>query len=171
MAERKDAVTMKGNPLTLTGTPVQVGDKAPFFSAVNNALEPVTLDDFKGGVLILASVPSLDTSVCSMETKRFNDEAATLSPDTMLVTISMDLPFAQKRWVEEHDATRVTTISYHKEASFGTEYGLLIKELRLLARCVIVIDRDGKVAYSQLVPEVTDEPDYDAALEAARKLS
>jgi len=168
MSERQGLVTMQGNPLTLTGSPVGQGDRAPDFTLLNNDLQPVTLHDSAGRVRILASVPSLDTSVCSEETKRFNAEAEHLDPNIAVLTISMDLPFAQKRWVDQHQATNVTTLSDHREASFGLAYGVLIKELRLLARAVFVIDREGTVAYSQLVPEVTDPPDYDTALSAAR---
>ncbi|ACV68535.1 thiol peroxidase [Desulfohalobium retbaense] len=169
MSERSGLITMKGNPLTLTGTPLTVGDTVPDVTLLNTGLEPVRLSDYKDKVLILASVPSLDTSVCSEETKRFNAEAAQLSPEINVLTISMDLPFAQKRWVDTYLATNVTTLSDHKDATFGTSFGVLIKELRLLARAVFVVGKDGTLAYQQLVGEVTDPPDYDAALGAARQ--
>ena len=170
MEERTGLITMQGNPLTLIGSPVAALEPARDFAVMNTDLEEVTLSHYRDKVLILASVPSLDTSVCSEETKRFNEEAAKLGQDISVLTISMDLPFAQKRWVDEHQAANVTTLSDHKEASFGMGYGVLIKELRLLARAVFVIGRDRHVAYTELVPEVTEPPSYEAALKAAREL-
>jgi len=170
MQERTGLITMKGNPLTLLGNPIETLYPARDFAVMNTDLEPVTLSSLREYVLIFASVPSLDTSVCSEETNRFNKEAAKLSKEISVLTISMDLPFAQKRWVEENQATSVITLSDHKDASFGMAYGVLIKELRLLARAVFVIGRDRHVAYTELVPEVTDPPDYEAALKAAREL-
>jgi thiol peroxidase len=170
MQERTGLITMKGNPLTLLGSPIETSYPARDFKVLNTDLEPVTLSSLREQILIFASVPSLDTSVCSEETNRFNAEAAKLSKDISVLTISMDLPFAQKRWVDENKATSVTTLSDHKDASFGMSYGVLIKELRLLARAVFVIGRDRHVAYTELVPEVTDPPDYEAALKAAREL-
>ncbi len=170
MTERTGLIAMKGNPLTLLGNPMEAGYPARDFTVMNTDLQPVTLGSLRDRILILASVPSLDTSVCSEETKRFNAEAANLGQDISVLTISMDLPFAQKRWVDEHEATNVTTLSDHLDASFGMGYGVLIKELRLLARAVFVIGRDRHVAYTELVPEVTDPPDYEAALKAAREL-
>ncbi|MFO7718695.1 MAG: thiol peroxidase [Desulfohalobium sp.] len=169
MADRTGLITMKGNPLTLTGTPLTIGDAIPDVPLLSTGLDPVRLSDYQGKVRILASVPSLDTSVCSEETKRFNAEAAELGAEVAMLTISMDLPFAQKRWVETYQANNVTTLSDHKEAAFGTHFGVLIKELRLLARAVFVVSRDGTLAYQQLVGEVTDPPDYEAALFAAKK--
>ncbi len=169
MKERKNLVTFQGNPLTLLGEEIGSGATAPKVTLLNGALEPVTLDDMGGKVLIVASVPSLDTAVCSKETKRFNKEAESLPGGAKLVVVSMDLPFAQQRWAKEYEATNITFLSDHKDASFGQGFGVLIKELRLLARAVFVIDTKGKVAYAQLVKEMTDEPDYDAALAAARK--
>ena len=171
MKERKNLVTFQGNPLTLLGEEIGSGATAPKVTLINGALEPVTLDDMGGKVLIVASVPSLDTAVCSKETKRFNKEAESLPGGAKLVVVSMDLPFAQQRWAKEYDATNITFLSDHKEASFGQGFGVLIKELRLLARAVFIIDTKGKVAYTQLVKEMTDEPDYDAALAAARKVA
>ena len=170
MEERTGLITMKGNPLTLVGNPIEVQYPARDFTVMNADLEPVSLSSLREPVLIFASVPSLDTSVCSEETNRFNAEAAKLSKDIAVLTISMDLPFAQKRWVDENQAMSVTTLSDHKDASFGMSYGVLIKELRLLARAVFVIGRDRHVAYYELVPEVTDPPKYEEALQAARDL-
>ncbi|NLH16337.1 MAG: thiol peroxidase [Phycisphaerae bacterium] len=169
MTERKGAITFKGGPLTLLGPAPVIGTAAPDFSVLANDLSPVTLSSFKGKVVILASVPSLDTPVCDVETRRFNEEAGKL-PGVKVLTLSMDLPFAQKRWCGAAGVTNVQTLSDHRDAEFGQAYGLLIKELRLLARAVIVIDKKGIIRYIQVVPEVTQEPDYAAALDAARKV-
>ena len=170
MEERHGAVTMKGNPLTLVGKGVKVGEAAPDFTALDNGLAPVKLSAFRGKVCILSSVPSLDTPVCDLETKKFNEEAGKLGPNVQILTISMDLPFAQKRWCGANGVTKIQTLSDHRDASFGTAYGVLIKELRLLARAVFVIDRKGVVQHSQMVGELTKEPDYDAVLSALKKL-
>jgi thioredoxin-dependent peroxiredoxin len=168
MSERKGAVTFKGGPLTLVGTAPVLGTAAPEFTALANDLSPVALSSLRGQVVILTSVPSLDTPVCDLETRRFNEEAGKLA-GVKVVTVSMDLPFAQKRWCGAAGVSNVQTLSDHREALFGYAYGMLIKELRLLARSVIVIDKQGMIRYIQIVPEVTHEPDYTAALEAARK--
>jgi thioredoxin-dependent peroxiredoxin len=168
MSERPGAVTLQGKPLTLLGSEVKAGDKAPDFYTLDNGLSPVNLTNYQGKVVIISSVPSLDTPVCDLETRRFNDEAAKLGKDVVILTISMDLPFAQKRWCGAAGVTHVTTLSDHKDASFGLGYGVLIKELRLLARAVFVVDRQGGIRYVELVKEMTSEPDYDAALAAAK---
>ncbi len=170
MTERKGLVTFKGNPLTLIGKEVKVGDAAPDFTALANDLSPVSLSSFKGKPLIISSVPSLDTPVCDMSTRRFNQEATALGSDVTILTISMDLPFAQARWCGAAGVQNIVTLSDHRDASFGMAYGLLIKELRLLARAVFVIDKNGKIQYLQLVPEVAQEPDYDGALDALKKV-
>ena len=170
MQDRKGLITFMGNPLTLLGPSLKVGDKAPNFTVLDNALNPVQLSSYKGKVCILSSVPSLDTPVCDLETRRFNQEAAILGPDVAVLTISMDLPFAQKRWCGAAGVDKVTTLSDHRDASFGTAYGSLIKELRLLARCVFVVDREGVIRYIQVVKEISQEPDYGAVLDAVRKL-
>jgi len=170
MSERTGLVTIFGNPLTLLGNPVAVGQKAPDFSVLDNDLGPKTLADYKGKVLIIAAVPSLDTPVCDMETRRFNTEASKLGQDVHVLTISMDLPFAQKRWCAAAGIDRVVTLSDHRDGAFGMAYGILIKELRLLARTVFVVDREGVLKYMEMLPEVTKEPDYDAALAAAKAL-
>lgn len=170
MSERTGLVTIFGNPLTLLGNPVVVGQKAPDFSVLDNDLGPKTLADYKGKVLIIAAVPSLDTPVCDMETRRFNTEASKLGQDVHVLTISMDLPFAQKRWCAAAGIDRVVTLSDHRDGAFGMAYGILIKELRLLARTVFVVDREGVLKYMEMLPEVTKEPDYDAALAAAKAL-
>jgi thiol peroxidase len=170
MQERKGVVTIHGNPLTLVGNPVKEGDKAPDFTVLDNDLNPVNLSAYKGKVCVISSVPSLDTPVCDMETRRFNTEAGKLSDDVVILTVSMDLPFAQKRWCGAAGVTKVKTLSDHRDASFGSGYGVLIKELRLLARAVFVVDRQGTVRYVELVKEVATEPNYDAALQAVKKL-
>jgi len=170
MTERKGVVTFKGNELTLVGTAAPVGKRIPDFTALGNDLSAVKLSSFAGKIVLLSLVPSLDTPVCDTETRRFNDEASKLGKDVVVLTVSMDLPFAQKRWCAAAGIDRVITLSDHRDASAGLATGMLIKELRLLARAVFVLDRDGVVAYEQVVPEMTHEPDYDAALKAARKL-
>jgi thiol peroxidase len=170
MNERTGLITIFGNPLTLVGTAVKAGDKAPDFKLLDNDLKPVSLADYKGKKLILSAVPSLDTPTCDIETRRFNAEAAKL-PDINVLTISMDLPFAQKRWCGAAGIDKVVTLSDHRDASFGLAYGVLIKELRLLARSVFLVDSAGIVRYVQLVSETTHEPNYDAILEAASKLT
>ncbi|MBW2608928.1 MAG: thiol peroxidase [Deltaproteobacteria bacterium] len=170
MDERKGIVTMKGNPLTLIGKELQVGDPAPDFEILGNDLSSVKLSSFKGKVTVISSVPSLDTSVCDMETRRFNEEAGELDENVQILTISMDLPFAQKRWCGAAGVNRVITLSDHRDASFGTAYGVLIKELRLLSRAVFVLDREGMIRYIQIVKEISDEPDYDAVLKAVNRL-
>ncbi|MGB6837415.1 MAG: thiol peroxidase [Dehalococcoidia bacterium] len=171
MTERTGVVTMRGAPVTLAGNEVRVGQKAPDFVALANDLSPVTFSSFRGRVCIISSVPSLDTPVCDMETRRFNQEADRLSSDVVMLTVSMDLPFAQKRWCGAAGVTKVQTLSDHRDASFGTAYGVLIKELRLLARAVFLIDREGTIQYIQLVREVTEEPDYEAVLSAVSRLA
>jgi thiol peroxidase len=170
MSERTGLVKMKGNPLTLVGNEVKVGDTAPDFEALNDKLEPVKLSSFKGKVVVLVSVPSVDTPVCDLETKRFNQEAGKLGGDVAILTISMDLPFAQKRWCAAAGVQNLQLLSDHRDASFGKAYGVLIKELRLLARTVHIIDRTGTVRYVQYVEETTEEPDYDDVLRAVDKV-
>ena len=170
MEERIGIITMRGKPLTLVGQELKEGDPAPDFEVLDNGLSPVKLSSFKGKVCVISSVPSLDTPVCDMETRRFNQEAGKLSEDVQILTISMDLPFAQKRWCGAADVDKVVTLSDHRNASFGTAYGVLIKELRLLARAVFVLDREGIIKYIQIVKETTEEPDYEAVLGAVNKL-
>jgi len=171
MAERKDLTTMKGNPITLIGKEVKVGQKAPDAELVANDLSTAKLSSLcQGKVCILASVPSLDTPVCDTETRRFNVEAGNLGDDVVILAISMDLPFAQKRWCGGADVKNVQTLSDHRDAAFGQSYGVLIRDLRLLARAVFVVDRQGVVRYVELVKEVASEPNYEAALGAAKEL-
>ena len=171
MNERPAAVTMQGNPLTLVGQQRKVGDKAPDFTVVANDLTDLSLSDFAGQTLVISAVPSLDTPVCDRETRRFNKEAAALGPHVKILTVSMDLPFAQKRWCGAAEVDRVVTASDHRDASFGKAYGVLIKELRLLARCVFVVDSGGMIRHIDLCKEVTSEPNYDAVLEAVSQAS
>jgi len=170
MQERKGAVTLRGNPLTLVGDEIREGAPAPDVTLLDNDLKPVKLSDFRGKVLIVSSVPSLDTPVCDMETRRFNTEAAGLGGDVQVLTVSMDLPFAQKRWCGAAGVDKVKTLSDHREAAFGRAFGVLIQELRLLARSIFVVDREGIVRYVQHVKEVSQEPDYGAVIAAVRKL-
>jgi len=166
MAERPGVITIHGNPLTLVGQEVKVGEPAPDFQVLANDLSPFTLSSLKGKVAVICSVPSLDTPTCDIETRWFNEEAAKLGPDVEILIISMDLPFAQKRWCGAAGVERVTTCSDHRDAAFGQAYGVLIKELRLLARAVFVVDKAGKVRYVQIVPELSDEPNYEEVLKA-----
>ncbi|AJF07284.1 thiol peroxidase [Geoalkalibacter subterraneus] len=168
--ERTGVITFKGNPMTLIGPDVGVGQSAPDFKVVDTGLQPVSLGDSAGKVRLITVVPSIDTPVCDTMTRKFNEQAAQLPDNVEVYTISMDLPFAQKRWCGNADIDKVKTLSDYQERSFGENYGILIKELKLLARAVFVIDAAGKIAYREIVPEVTDEPDYDAALAAVKKL-
>ncbi|MFO7246680.1 MAG: thiol peroxidase [Bacillota bacterium] len=162
-------VNFRGQPMTLAGQEVRVGDRAPDFRVINNNLEPVTLADYRGKVKVLLSVPSLDTGVCDQETRRFNEEAAGLGEDVVVLAVSMDLPFAQRRWCAAAGVERVETLSDHREASFGRAYGVLMEDLRLLARAVFVVDRDDRVTYVEYVPEVASLPNFEAAVAAARQ--
>jgi thiol peroxidase len=171
MSERQGVITIHGNPLTLVGDEIKVGAPAPDVELLDNDLNPVKLSAFRGKVLVIASVPSLDTPVCDMETRRFNDEAANLGAGIELVTISMDLPFAQKRWCGAAGVKNLQTLSDHRQADFGMAYGVLIKELRLLARAVFIVDQQGTVQYVQLVKEVTNEPNYEEVLQALNTLA
>lgn len=163
-------VTVHGNPVTLEGAPVNVGDKAPDAIVLDNDLNEVSIDDYAGKTRVICSVPSLDTDVCDRETRRFNEEAGKLGDGVAVLTISMDLPFAQKRWCGAAGVENVVTLSDHRDAAFGKAYGVLIKELRILARAVFVVDADGVVQYKELIDEITNEPNYEAALKAVNKL-
>ncbi len=167
--ERKGAVTMRGNPMTLVGPEIKPGQKAPGFTLVGKGLQPATLDQFKGKVKIITTVPSLDTPVCDAETRRFNEEASKLPGDVQILSISMDLPFAQARWCGAAGVDKVTPLSDYRAAEFGQKYGVLIKELHLLARTVFVVDKNDNVTYAEYVKEVAEHPNYEAALAAARK--
>jgi len=170
MSERTGVITFKGNGFTLIGDEVTVGQDAPNCTLKGDGLADVELSSFTGSVVILSVVPSLDTPVCDIQTKRLSQEVASLGEKVKFVTVSLDLPFAQARWCGASDASNVVVLSDYKDRQFGEAWGLLIKELGLLTRAVYVVDGQGTVQYSQVVPEVTDEPDYDAALDAAKKL-
>jgi thiol peroxidase len=161
-------VTMKGRPLELAGIGVNVGQLAPDFIAVDNDLKEVHFADMQAKVFVLSSVPSLDTPICSIETHRFNAEADKLGPDVKVLTISMDLPFAQKRWCAAGGIQNLQTLSDYRYGAFGSAYGLMIKNLRLEARCVLVVGPGRKITYIQLVPELSTEPDYDKVLDAVQ---
>ncbi|KHD84656.1 thiol peroxidase [Heyndrickxia ginsengihumi] len=163
------SVTFKGNPVTLLGSEVKAGDKAPNFTVLDNDLNEVTLNDTKGSVRIISVVPSIDTGVCDAQTRRFNEEAAKLGKDVKVLTISVDLPFAQKRWCAASGLEHVQVLSDHRDLSFGQAYGVVMKELRLLARSVFVIDSNDQVTYVEYVSEGTNHPDYEKALEAAKQ--
>ncbi|WKA56135.1 thiol peroxidase [Planococcus shixiaomingii] len=164
-------ITFKQNPVTLPGREVKVGDQAPGFTVLANDLSPVTLEDSAGKIRLISVVPSLDTGVCSLQTKRFEKEAASFGEDVEVLTISADLPFAQKRWVQENGIEGIATLSDHRDLSFGEAYGLSMMELRLLARSIFVIDENDKVTYVEYVPEGTDHPDYDKAIDAVKALT
>lgn len=170
MLERTGVITSKGKPLTMLGPEIRVGDKAPDFRVVDGGLAPVTLSDFKGKIKIISAVPSIDTPVCDMETRRFNQEAAKLPENVALITVSLDLPFAQKRWCAAAGIDRVKVVSDYQDRSFANAYGVLIKELKLLSRSIFVIDANDVVRYIQHVGEVTTEPDYAGVLGAVKKL-
>jgi len=165
-----NTVTFKGTPLTLVGEKVNVGDPAPECVLLDRGLKGVPLSSFRGSVVILSTVPSLDTHVCDVETRRFNEEAVALGPEVVVVTVSMDLPFAQERWCAAAGIDNVVTLSDHKEGCVGERYGVLVKELRLLGRAVFVVDREGVIQYIQVVKELTEEPVYEPILEAVRSI-
>ncbi|MFH1615182.1 MAG: thiol peroxidase [Planctomycetota bacterium] len=169
MKERRGVITMKGKPLVLLGDEAKVGEAARDFEVTADDLSSVRFLSFRGKVCIISSVPSIDTGVCDIQTRRFNEEAAKLGDDVVILTISMDLPFAQKRWCSAAGVKNLKMLSDHRSGSFGEAFGVLIKELRLLCRAVFVVDKKGVVRYSQIVGEIADEPDYKAALEAAKR--
>src|ERR1700675_809788 len=168
--ERSGAVTLRGNKMTLMGPELKTGQKAPDFEAVTDSLQPVNLEKTGHGVRIFSVIPSLDTPVCDAQTKRFNEEAAKL-PGIEIYTISMDLPFAQKRWCGAFGIDKIKMVSDHKSGSFGEHYGTLIKELRIESRAIFVLDKDNTIQHVEYVKEVAEHPNYDAALNAARSLS
>ncbi|WP_066189466.1 MULTISPECIES: thiol peroxidase [Gracilibacillus] len=163
------AITFKGSPMTIKGNEVKVGDTAPDFTVLNNDLESVSLQDFAGKKKLISVVPSLDTSVCSKQTRTFNEEASSVD-NAVIITISNDLPFAQKRWCATEGIENAITLSDHKDLSFGENYGTIMEELRLLARSVFVVDEDNKVTYVEYVSEGTNEPDYHKAIEALKAI-
>jgi len=158
--ERNGVITMKGNSVTLVGNEVKVGDNAPEFTVVDMGLAPKKLSDYKGKIKVISVTPSLDTPVCDMQMRTFNEKASKYA-DTVVLNVSMDLPFAIKRFCTTAGIENVVGLSDYKDADFGQKYGLLIKELRLLARAVLVVDKDDKIVYYELVKEVTEHPDYE----------
>ena len=170
MKERTGIITMKGNPLTLLGNEVNLGERAPDFIALDPNLTPIKLSSYRGKICVISSVPSLDTPVCDTETRKFNEEAGKLGDKIQILTISMDLPFAQKRWCGAAGVSKIQTLSDHRDAQFGLAYGVLIKELRLLARAVFLVDQKGDLRYTQLVKEITNEPNYEEIWSELKKL-
>ena len=168
MADAQNSVTFQGNPLTLTGQSPKVGEPAPDFEVLSNDLSPVKLSNLQGTIRVICTVPSLDTPVCDTEIRAFNEQATSLGEDVVVLAISTDLPFAQQRWCGAAGVKNVQTLSDHRETEFGKTYGVLIKELRLLARAVFVVDKTGILRYIQIVDELTNEPDYEAALQAVK---
>ena len=166
--ERVNGITVKGNGVTLIGPELKAGDSAPDFTVVDKGLQEKRLSDFAGKVKILSITPSLDTPVCDAQLRRFNDEAAKLGDNVAVINISMDLPFAIGRFCTTAGIENVATLSDHRDASFGSAYGVLIKELRLHARAIFVVDANDKITYVEIVPEMVDNPNFDAALEAAQ---
>ncbi|HPF85149.1 Thiol peroxidase [bioreactor metagenome] len=168
--ERKGITTMKGNPMTLVGPELKAGDKAPDFTVLDQAMAPKSLKDFEGKFKVISVTPSLDTPVCDLQIHWFNEDAANQPADVAVLNISMDLPFAIKRFCATGGIDRAEALSDHRDASFGTNWGVLMKELRLLARSIFVVDRENVIRYVQIVPEQTTEPDYEAALNALKSL-
>ena len=169
--DRKGSVTIHGDPLTLTGKEMRVGDKAPDFTVLNGELKETGLKDFAGKVKVISVTPSLDTPVCDLQARMFNSEAAKLPADVAVLNISMDLPFAISRFCTSAGIDKVKALSDHRDASFGNGYGVLIRELRLLARSIFIIDKDDVIRYIEIVPELSNEPDYKRALEELKKIS
>ncbi len=170
MKKNNEKVTFKSNPVTLLGNEIHVGDTAPDFTVLGNALNPIKLSDYKDKTVILSIFPSLDTPVCATQNRTFNKEAADLSENIVILGISVDLPFAQSRFCGAEGIDKVTTASDYRDLDFSMKYGFLIEELRLLARGTVVIDKNGIVQYVEYVKEVTNEPNYMAAIEVAKKI-
>lgn len=168
--ERKGIVTAHGNPITLLGSGLKIGDKAPDFTVLDAKLKEVRLKDFTGKIKLISVTPSLDTSVCDAQARRFNQEAVKLPDSVVVINISMDLPFAIGRFCTTASIDKVKTFSDHRDASFGTNYGVLIKELRLLSRSIFILDEDDIIRYIEIVPEITHHPDYEKAIESAKSL-
>ncbi len=168
--ERPNAVTLKGDPFTLLGAELKVGDQAPDFASVGVDLNQITLADTQGKTRIFSVVPSLDTPVCDAQTRRFNQETVSL-PGVHIYTVSMDLPFAQSRWCAAAEVDKVTMLSDHRDASFGTNWGTLIKELRLNCRAIFVVDERGTIRYVEYVKEISQYPNYETALDAVRSVA
>jgi thiol peroxidase len=169
MSDRTGLVTFAGNPVTLTGTPIKAGDKAPQFTGTNQKLEPVSLSTFEGKTVVIAIYPSIDTGICQKQNRKFNEIASSMN-DVVVLSVSLDLPFAQKRFCAAEGLESIITLSDYKDREFGHSYGFLIKELALLARGTVVIDKAGIIRLVEIVPEITTEPDYDATLKLIESL-
>ncbi len=170
MKERADIVTSHGRPLTLVGPELKIGEKAPGFIVLDGEVNEVRPDDFRGKIKVISVTPSLDTPVCDLQARRFNHEAASLPEDVVVLNISMDLPFAIVRFCTTAEIDRAKALSDHRDAAFGTAYGVLIKELRLLARSVFIVDKDDVIRYIEIVPDMSNHPDYDKALSVLGKM-
>jgi len=165
MLEKRGLITFKGNSVTLVGDRfIEVGDEAPDFVVYDTNLNPIRLSDFRGRKVIISAVPSLDTPVCDIETKKFNDIAKKLDDNVVIITVSMDLPFAQRRWCGANGVEHVKVVSDYKDRDFAFKYGVYVKELGLLARVIFVVDENLKVKYKQVVNEISSEPNYDDVL-------
>ena len=167
MEKRNNEVTMKGNPVTLLGPKKNIGDIAPDFTVLAPDMSPIKLSDFAGKVKVINVVPSIDTPICDMQVRHFNKDAASLG-DVVILSISVDLPFALSRYCAANGIDAVKTTSDHRETDFGLKYGFLIENLRLLSRGILVVDKNDKITYVEYVPEVASEPDYEKALEAVK---
>lgn len=168
--ERKGIVTLQGNSLTLLGPELKLNTKAPSFNVLNQELSTITLSNFSGKIKVISVTPSLDTPICDLQIRRFNQEASSLSENVVVLNISMDLPFALARFCTTNGIDRVLALSDHRDASFGINYGVLIKELRLLARAIFIIDQDDILIYQQIVPEIKHEPDYTQAIAKVKNI-
>ena len=168
--ERKGIVTVKGNPVTLVGPELRIGDKAPDFVVLDGELKEIRLKNFANTIKIISVAASLDTPVCDMQARRFNQETALLPDDVVILNITMDLPFAISRFCITAGINKVKALSDHRDVSFGNAYGILIKELRLLARSIFILDKNDIIRYIEIVPELTKHPDYEKALDAVNKL-
>lgn len=168
--ERKDLVKMAGTPVTLEGNAITIGDSAPDFTALSKDMQPVSFHDFNGKIILISAAPSIDTPVCDLQATRFNQEAAKLPDDVQIINITVDLPFALSRFCAAKGIEKILTLSDHRDLSFGKAYGVVVKEFRLLARSIFIIDRSGIVRYIELVPDITSHPDYEKALAEINKL-
>lgn len=169
MQENNNKVTFAGNPITVVGNEVAVGEKAPDFTVLDGGLQPTKLSDYAGKTRVIAVYPSIDTSVCAAQNRKFNAVANEME-DVVVLSISCDLPFAQKRFCAAEGLENIVTLSDHKDTDFGLKYGFLIKELRLLSRGTVIVDKNDTIQYVEWVPEVTEEPDYDKAMDIIKSL-
>ncbi|MHA6483664.1 thiol peroxidase [Paenibacillus sp. strain BS8-2] len=168
--ERTGVATLKGNPITLIGPELKVGDQAPDFSLNKSLVDVVSLQDYAGKVKLVSVVPSIDTGVCDAQTRRFNEAAAALGDNVIVLTVSVDTPFAQARWCAAADIDKVVMLSDYKNNSFGEAYGVLIKEFALDMRSIFVLDENNTIKYVEYLSEMAEHPNYEAAIEAAKAL-